>query len=776
MRPILAILKDAFREAWASRVLWMALAAILLVLLALSPMGLKSVTSTRLRPYELVDTEAFLRQLQQGSTAEAGPARHIWSLLSLEKQEKVRQWLRADAPQARPAARIQSSAVDAVNELLGLEKFYDPVAWDSPAWQAADLPAELRTISPTESSPDTRAINNLKRLAAAFPDAINIQDTTALVLSYGSLRVFGPLRLPPDQIETLINEIIIVVLSVFLGFFGVFASLLVTASVIPRTFEPGEISLLLSKPVPRTVLYLTRFVGGCLFTLVCAGTLVTGTFLLLWLRFDLWRPVLIACVPLYVFLFAIYYSVSALAGAIWRNPIVSLILVVVFWIVQVTASVVNDFMAFRWLPGRQLEELVVTDSQVFATDGSRNFLRWNDTTGDWQTMLEDSNPNPLQALGIFQAGARPRLTASEDGNTVFAMQPEFSRFNQAGPARVFRGELGDNFNRSGGSITPEPVFGIYRTRDNKLVLPGTRSVHMLKEDPNEIRNARAFLRDMLGGLMPGSNSQGFEMVSTALKPALRPDAAVAWNPADESIVCRDRDQLLLLTRTAEGKWSEATRRQLDRKKPALVAAGGSLVLMAEADGRIEILNAATLEVTTTGSIPAGDKPKRAEVAPDGSRAAVLTHAGVLVMFHAGDSRFYTLNVNTARTISGIRFPDSTRMAIGAGRSLLIVDPDTGKTLKSWQGQIQWPVHLYDYVVRPLHTIFPRPGDLDNTVRYLVTGESSVAVEEAEGAAGDEEDLSAPRIVFNPYASFGTNSAFLAVMLFLGCLYIARSDF
>ncbi|MGV2334542.1 MAG UNVERIFIED_CONTAM: hypothetical protein LVR18_10660 [Planctomycetaceae bacterium] len=156
MRPILAILKDAFREAWASRVLWMALAAILLVLLALSPMGLKSVTSTRLRPYELVDTEAFLRQLQQGSTAEAGPARHIWSLLSLEKQEKVRQWLRADAPQARPAARIQSSAVDAVNELLGLEKFYDPVAWDSPAWQAADLPAELRTISPTESSPDTR--------------------------------------------------------------------------------------------------------------------------------------------------------------------------------------------------------------------------------------------------------------------------------------------------------------------------------------------------------------------------------------------------------------------------------------------------------------------------------------------------------------------------------------------------------------------------------------------------------------------------------------------
>ena len=775
MRAILAILKDAFREAWASRVLWMALAAILLVLLALSPMGLDSVISTQLRPYELVDTEEFLKQLRDGASAEAGPAHHIWTLLAPDQQDRVRQWLRDDAPQGRPARRIQSSVVDVVNGLIGLEKFYQPDAWNSPAWKSADIPETLREISPGESDPSVRATTNLKRLAAAFPASINIQDTTALVLSYGSLRVFGPLRLPPDQVESLINEIIIGVLSVFLGFFGVFASLMVTASVIPRTFEPGEISLLLSKPVPRTVLYLTRFVGGCLFTLVCAGTLVTGTFLLLWLRFDLWRPVLIACIPLYVFLFAIYYSVSALAGAIWRNPIVSLILVVVFWIVQVTASVVNDFMSLAWLPGRQLEELVITDSNVFAIDGSRNYLRWNETTGDWQAMLEDSNPNPLQVLGIFQPGARPRITAVADGNTVFAMQPEFSRFNQAGPARVFRGEAGDNFNRSGNGITPEPVFGIYRTRDEKLVLPGTRAVHQFKDDPEDIRNARNFFRDMLGGLMPGSGSAGFENVSPGLKLALRPDAAVAWNPADESIVCRDRDLLLLLTRSPEGKWSEATRRTLDRKKPALIAAGGDKVLMAEADGSIEILNQSNLEVVTTGSIPAGDKPKRVEMAPDGSHAAVLTHAGAVVVFHAADNVFATLTVDTPRTISGIRFLDGSQLAIGAGRSILIVNPTTGETLKSWTGQIQWPVHLYDYVVKPLHAVFPRPGDLDNTVRYLVTGESSVAVED-EGGAGDEDDLSAPRIVFNPWASFGTNSAFLAVMLLLGCLYIARSDF
>jgi ABC-type transport system involved in multi-copper enzyme maturation permease subunit len=776
MRAILAILKDAFREALASRVLWMALGAILLVLLALSPMSLNSVISTQLRPYELADTEAFLKQLAEGSTAAGGPAKHLWGLLTEDQRTQVRQWLRDDSAQGRQARRIQSSVVNTVNSVIGLEKFYVPEAWESPQWQQAELPEELRSVAASESDPTTRASANLKRLAAAFPEAISIQDNTALVLYYGSLKVFGPLRLPPAQIETLINEIIIGVLAIFLGFFGVFASLLVTASVIPRTFEPGEISLLLSKPVPRSVIYLTRFLGGCLFTFVCAGTLVTGTFLLLWARFDIWRPVLVACIPLYVFLFAIYYSVSALAGAIWRNPVVSLILVVVFWIVQVTVSVVNNFMTAAWLPGRQLEDVVITDSQVFATDGSRNFLRWNTDSGDWQPMLEDPSPNPMQVLGIFTAGARPRITAAADGQSVLAMQPEFSRFNQAGPARIFRGEAADNFVRSGGSTTPEPVFGIYQARDGRVILPGTRSVHLLKEAPEDIRNARSFLRDMLGGLIPAGSSGGFEVLSPGVKLGLRPDASVAWNPADESFVCRDRSQLLVLSPTAEGKYVEANRVTLDRERPALLAAGGSAVIMAEADGRIEVLNQATLEVIATGRIPDGDKPRRIEMSPDGSRAAVLTHAGVLVMYHAEGGVFSELAISTPRMLSGIRFLDANRLAVAAGRTLMEVNPATGAVLKSWQGQVQWPVHLYDYVVRPLHAILPRPGDLDNTVRYLVTGESSMIVEDEDAPPSQDDDLSAPRIVFNPWSAFTTNSVFLAVLLLLGCLYISRSDF
>ena len=55
MNAYLAILKDSYREAAASMVLWLALGGILLLLLALAPVGLLTAANTKLRFQELVD-------------------------------------------------------------------------------------------------------------------------------------------------------------------------------------------------------------------------------------------------------------------------------------------------------------------------------------------------------------------------------------------------------------------------------------------------------------------------------------------------------------------------------------------------------------------------------------------------------------------------------------------------------------------------------------------------------------------------------------------------
>ncbi len=777
MRACLAILRDSFREAAASRVLWMALGGILLVLLALAPMGLTSVASTRLRPYELADTEVFLKSLQRGSTEKSGPASHLYQLLSVPQQEQLQTWLTAKPEQGRAARRMQSQVLDMVNGLLPRPDFYKPELWESAAWKAAEIAEELRLADADNSDDQVKASRNLKRLAAAFPESIDIQDDTSLVLSYGTMTLFGPLRLPPAQIDRLINEIIIGVLSVFLGFFGVFGSLLVTASIIPRTFEPGEISLLLSKPVRRATIYVTRFVGGCLFTLLCAALLVTGTWLILWLRFSLWRPELLWCIPLYVFLFAIYYSVSALTGAIWRNPIVSLIVVVVFWILQTTAGVVNQFMTQLYLPGQSLEEVAVAGTEIFGIDGSGSYLRWNATRSDWAVIMEQQSSNPLASLGMLRPAAKPKLLVSDDASKVYSLQQEFSRFNQAGPATLIRGDADNNFVREAEAVTPEAMFGVYLAANGDLLLPGTRNIYVFTGVPEGVRTTRTWLRGMLGNIIPSGASQGFRSLTPARRETLRGDAAVAFNAGNAAFVTWDRGTLTVLSRQEDGNYVESGRRVMDQKQSALVAAGGNLILAALADGSVRVFDQLTNDVLE-GRIPEGDKPKRVELSADGQFGAVLTHGGRLLIFEASQNLFEEWAAGRDRSISSIRLTADHKLWIAERRSVEVIDLQTSAIVDSRKGILPWPFQAYDYVVRPLYAVFPRPGDLDNAVRYLVTGEMTLAIQQEEGGqpSGPVEDLQSNRISFDPWASLWSNSGFILVMLGLGCLYLIRSDF
>ena len=96
MRACLAILKDSFREAVASRILTIALISIVVVLLAISPLGLGNAPSTELRPYELVDVQGFLETLEDDRNTPGTPSAHLWTLLTDDQRTQVQDWLKPE--------------------------------------------------------------------------------------------------------------------------------------------------------------------------------------------------------------------------------------------------------------------------------------------------------------------------------------------------------------------------------------------------------------------------------------------------------------------------------------------------------------------------------------------------------------------------------------------------------------------------------------------------------------------------------------------------------
>ena len=122
MRAYIAILKDSFREAMASRVLWVALIGIGVVLLLLAPFGLHTQKATQLRRSEVSKPAELLQSLVDGANEEKTPAAHIWSLLTEKQKTEVQQMLSPDAYQQnqdrREANNRQRKVVNSINELL----------------------------------------------------------------------------------------------------------------------------------------------------------------------------------------------------------------------------------------------------------------------------------------------------------------------------------------------------------------------------------------------------------------------------------------------------------------------------------------------------------------------------------------------------------------------------------------------------------------------------------------------------------------------------------
>jgi len=785
MRACFAILIDSFREAAASRILLIALMAIVVVLLALSPLGLTTSVSTQLRPYELIDTERFLRSLVEGKSTADTPAGHMWTLLSDEQKTRVKEWLKPEEATAQPSpdrpgpprrGRIQSKVLDVINEQLKKPEFYRAEKWAS-----VKMDDELRAADDPSLDVTTLASRNLKRLARAFPQSMDVRDELSVSLSYGTMILFGPLQGAPKQTGQLIDETIIVVLSVFLGFFGVFSSLLVTASIIPRTFEPGEISLLLSKPIRRSVLFVTKFLGGCAFTLLCATVLVTGIWLLLWTRFDLWRPELLLCIPLYVFLFAVYFSVSALAGAIWKNPTVSLILVVVFWIVVTTTGAIHGFVTNGYFQTQQIVEATAAGKEVFIVDGAKKIRRWDAESADWVTVCDDGRGNSLLRLlqQLQFKGIRPRIVTNLDGARIVGVQSETSRFGDAAPATLFSGDQDNNYIREVESTTPEPVFAVFLNRDGQMILPGTRSVYQFVGLSDQVKKTQAFLNRMPFGLFSSPPSRAFEILTSKEMKPLRGDAAVAFNLADDGLVYWNNGTLLVLNRLPEGKYEEGASRIFENSQAAVVASGGAFALCAFADGTILAVDRTNLETIAETNLPDDDKPKFAEFAADGSWGVVLTHAGNVITFDGQRKTFVPWIPQENGSVSAVRFDPSGQLMVANGRrTLSVYQLSSTVPVQAFKGQTAWPYDVFDYIVQPLYTVLPKPAEVNNMVRYLVTGETSEVISGTQDApaTGQTEDLSQQRVNFDLWKSFWSNLGFIGVMLMIGCIYLISRDF
>ncbi len=138
----------------------------------------------------------------------------------------------------------------------------------------------------------------------------------------------------------------------YLGLLGVIVALITTAGVFPSLMTSGTVDLLLSKPMSRSKLFLSKYIGALTFVFLQSLLFVGLTFLVMGIRWHVWIWGYWGFVLLLVILFSYLFAFTALFGVMTRSSLTALLLTGVAWMVIWTPTAAADTLeAFRMAPG-----------------------------------------------------------------------------------------------------------------------------------------------------------------------------------------------------------------------------------------------------------------------------------------------------------------------------------------------------------------------------------------------------------------------------------------
>ncbi|MDV6031866.1 MAG: ABC transporter permease [Phycisphaera sp. RhM] len=809
MKPYLAVIADSFHSALSSRILWIAMVAIWIFLAALAPIGYHEDYTTTFRWFDLDNGTQMKAMLARGlvdpkeSETALGRLAHTFPE---DIQRKLRQVARGED------VRIDKGALaDSLNDSLDNEDWYDAEAWRTTV-RLREL-RELDEIPDDEISEPERRRRARLRIEAALPGVFTTMSARSITLSYAGFDFPAFFLIGKEQFVSLINQFVVpIMMDWLLGFALIFLGILVTASIIPDMLQPGSLHLLLSKPISRTMLLLSKFIGGCAFVFLCVSQLVIGLWLISGFRLDIWNARVLWCIPVAVFLFAVFFSVSLLAGLRWRSPILSIGVTCMFGaFVLVIGLIGGYFDALVRSPDRISQMSFDGQDIVIATRGGE-LKRFDSESNQWADVIEgdfrrrDLIVPPVRIapgkiatarirggrFNLYGSGSldllvldrskdwkpNPGLRLPNGTRRLLVVGNRLIALNNTGlMATTIKQVLDES-----GIDDDEPA----QASDDQPAESGGESENEsdAKEGSPDIEvsdiGVTAWITDLIR--MQGGATEAFHVIlpkAVTLTDPVRLDVL----PDDRSLVVYARGRLMRMELSGGGDDAQgatatlAADLMLDDKDAArtTMAAAGQSVLVARADEPVRWYQADTLALLAEFPSPKDQTVVAAEGLGATDRYALLTTDGsVRIVTRSGDRVAWVTLPQSE--VTAIEYDEqSRRLAIAHhidSIDFVAIGPDA-KTSETIQRAVRPSLTSWRsvdrYVITPLRMLTPQTGELSQTVAALVSGKTSFVMGDV---ASDEQEVVQLKIV-RPVVSC---SLFLAVMLTLSCVYFARRDF
>ena len=152
------------------------------------------------------------------------------------------------------------------------------------------------------------------------------------------------------------------VVSIALYIWGTFLAIFASSGLIPSVLEAGRISLLLSKPLTRTMLLTGRYLGNVLVISANHIYLISSIWIIIGVKTNIWESRFLLAIPISIFIFAVLLCVVVLIGVIFESAALSVMISVALMLIstilaqrQLVVKLLDSewsrqlWMAFYWI-------------------------------------------------------------------------------------------------------------------------------------------------------------------------------------------------------------------------------------------------------------------------------------------------------------------------------------------------------------------------------------------------------------------------------------------
>ena len=775
LRPYLAIILDSFHSAFASRVLWIAFVAIWILLGALAFIGFREDFTTRFTWRDFDNAPRLKAMLAQGLVdpqKSDSPSGRIAAALPEDLRRKL------DRVGGGEDVRIRYNTLsDGLNTLFEDTSWYKSLAWENTIRfrEARDLEL-LDEIEMDQSLKDRRT---RLRIEAGLPGVFEARSPRSIILTYAGMDFPARFAVDKSQFLILLNQFVFpTIINWLLGFILVFLGVLVTASIVPDMLQAGSLHLLLSKPVSRSLLLLSKFIGGCAFVFLCVVQLIVGLYVVAGMRLDVWNPRLLYCIPVSVFVFAVFYSVSLFAGLRWRSPILAIGVTCIFGALCIVFGVIANLFDGLVVHPDRIDHVVMVGDDLFARTRGEGLLRWEAETNQWNEIFESDAFTRDRVLAPVAVDSESIVTAKVSGGRMNAFG--LGAFDSLVISKK------NDWQPQPSSRLPSATVRMHATDESLLAVnsngialtPIERILEKAVESKQSIKDSTADnATDWLSKLssMMGVASDGFSPILPEDVVLLPPRTSTVSHDGKALVVISGKD-VLQFDRSSQdpGRWRQVGKHSLD-KLPSIanVALSDHFIVVIVNDAPIRVLERDTMRVLQ--EIPLNESRKVVSLISIPYKETFLFLDDLADLYRISSAErkngYEVSRLSEVSNVESIGFDQSTGTLVVAINTdqVQLRDASSMRLKKQMIPTQSFWRRINQYVITPLRWVIPQTGQLGDTIAAIISGESSFQF-------GDDDADDIEPIRYQVMGPVVNCSVFIIVMLILSCLYFSKTDF